>query len=732
MSADHVIDAAWISRRTLVAGSAAVLAAVLAGPGGALFAAPASAATPTGRRTFAFLTDSHADPENATNLARLAAVMRAIELDDPELVLHGGDVTEYGSAPEYREHLARVPATLRDKLVHVPGNHEVRWDVTAFATYDAHVKGRNQELMVGGVQFLLLDPTVVQQEFGYYTRADLDWLRARLQGKPAHVPTVIVVHYPMAEGQYYLVNPEEFLAAIQGRNVRLVLSGHTHRAFVDRFNGLAHVEGPANRNAAQYYRIVAEAERLTIEHVTIPDLARPDQQVVTPGAVVELGGATGRSPMDARAVAAEASGGTLAVRLSTRRLPDDVTARASLLHQAVYAGSRANAWVPLERSGNGFAGRLDVSALPPGEHRVNVELVQGEQRWRCIERFTIAGDAFAPVWEHDLGDMVTGGTAVAGGRVFVPSTAGDVTAFEPTASGPGVAWRAATGPVFTTLAASDALRLVVAGSSDGRVTALRVADGSVAWRADMGRPVMSDPLLATIGGQTSVVVMAGDQLSRLDAATGRRRWTVTAPGIFAGRPAADDQRVYLGAGDGKAWALDAATGAWLWSQDLAGRPNSYRKVIYGPWTNHLALITPDLVLASTVSAGRALNRATGAVVWQIAKSYLYTPPTLLDGGDLLLIDEWGEVRRVDAATGTTRWVTPRLVSRSLDAAPVVVGDTAYVPGTMGDLAAVSLSDGSFRVVRQLSVSPIVSSPAVVGGVLVVGHLDGRVRGYRVG
>lgn len=721
-----------LSRRTLLGGSATVLA-TMALPTGLAQAAPHRPDAVRPSQVFTFFTDPHADPENAVQMLRLGATLEAMAADDPAVVLHGGDVTEYGTVAEYRAYLDLVPPTLRHKIEHVPGNHEIRWDVSAYENYTELVDPTNFAVTVGGVHFRLLDPTVLQLEVGYYSQADLAWVRETLQAKPRNVPTVLVTHYPQAEGQYYVVNPEDLLAAIEGRNVRAVLAGHTHRQRLELINGLTHLEGAAVKNRAQYYRLTTsgagQSFAVTIEHVDIPDPQRPDLTVATELATVDLGPQPGRHRLDPRSVEASATGGILTVRVGTRSLPPDATAQASLYRQEIYAGSTTERWVPLARSGDGFTGTLDVSALPPGEHRVNVEILSDGERWREVLRFDLAGAAFAPLWEYRLGDIITGATAQLGSRIFVPSPDGTVVALEPTASGPGMVWSSEVGPIYTNVAVWPQPGLVVAGSSAGAVTALRAADGSVAWRRDLGRPVMSNPHITTIDGRLVVVVMAEEMLVLLDGTSGAMVWQVAMPGVSAGRVAADDERIYLGLGDGKAWAVDAATAALLWSTELANRAGSYRKLIYGPWTHQVELITPDLVFVSTVAGGRALDRRTGAVVWQIPKSYLYTPVRILDGGDLLLIDEWGEARRVDAATGATRWVTPRLVSRSLDAARVVLGDRALVPGAMGDLTVIDLATGAFQRARQLSVSPIISSPSVANDVLVVGHLDGIVRGY---
>ena len=94
-----------LSRRTALA---ALPAAGLLG-GAAPHPAPGPAAGPSAPSApsqddpirLAFLADTHADPENAENMARLRAAFTAIDAFDPHLVLHGGDVTEHGTAPEF-------------------------------------------------------------------------------------------------------------------------------------------------------------------------------------------------------------------------------------------------------------------------------------------------------------------------------------------------------------------------------------------------------------------------------------------------------------------------------------------------------------------------------------------------------------------------------------------------------------------------------------------------------
>ena len=683
-----------------------------------------------------FLTDSHTDPENAKQMAFLETTFAAIAADEPELVLHGGDVTEYGTAAEYEAYLAAVPQGYGDKLWHVPGNHEIRWDFSAYGQYRNHLHELNLEITAAGIQFLLLDPTVTQQEFGYWTDSDLAWLSERLEAKPAGTPTVLVTHYPMAQSQYFMVNPEALFAAIEGHDVHAILAGHTHRHMVDRFNGLLHMEGAAVKNAAQYYRLDVSgaddrAASLALSQVVLPDAADPSQQEVSEVAILDLADARGRRDLETRLrprrveVSVSDDGLGIVVQLA-RRGQQALTARASRYQQQSYAGSAAEEWIELDWQGDRASGTLDISALPPGEHRVNVEVSDGTTRWRTVERFTVEGTGWARRGQDRIGELVTGATVTIGDRVVVGSSEG-LYGFDLSDGVPVRAWQADTGPVLTNSAAGD--DLVVVGSSDGTVSAVDPGDGSIRWQVDLGHPVMSNPLV-TSDDDPSVVVMAGADLVRLSIEDGAPLWRVTLPAPSAGRAAADGERIYLGTGDGFARAVDLATGEGVWEFEVTERVSSYQRLIYGPWTHQATLVDDDTVLIATVSAGFALSRTTGELRWQIDKSYLYTPAQVLADGDLLLIDEWGEARRVDPGNGQERWVTDRMVSRSLDAAPIIDGDRALVVGTMGDLAVLDLTSGSYEVVRQLDVSPVVSSPSWTDDTLVVAHLDGTVRTYR--
>jgi 3',5'-cyclic AMP phosphodiesterase CpdA len=130
------------------------------------------------------------------------------------------------------------------KLLVAPGNHD---DV---ALLRAHLLAReptsgplDEVLRVGGLRLIGLDSSVPGEVHGELDDAQLDALADEL-ATPAPDGTVLVVHHPpiwsttpMSE-LVALREPERLAAVIRASDVRLVLSGHTHRVSAGTLAGV--------------------------------------------------------------------------------------------------------------------------------------------------------------------------------------------------------------------------------------------------------------------------------------------------------------------------------------------------------------------------------------------------------------------------------------------------------------------------------------------------------------
>jgi outer membrane protein assembly factor BamB len=146
---------------------------------------------------------------------------------------------------------------------------------------------------------------------------------------------------------------------------------------------------------------------------------------------------------------------------------------------------------------------------------------------------------------------------------------------------------------------------VYAGTSDGRLLALDLADGAERWSA----PVSADYLPSTPAALPDGDLVYGVGLARYDAGTGATAWTH--PDVFAyGAPATADGTVFAAVdrkGDSSGFgAWDAGSGAPLWF--VPGTPASY----VGP-----SVADGVAVFVDALGTARALDARDGTERWSV-------------------------------------------------------------------------------------------------------------------
>jgi outer membrane protein assembly factor BamB len=606
---------------------------------------------------FAMVTDSHVGlvPDTDAPAERLSRVYAAIGRLAPDFVLHCGDITDTGLPGEYELYQQTVPATLRGRIRHVPGNHDVRWDPTAKGLYHTHFGSAPYSFDAGGVHFIGLDPTQPLLEPGHCGAAGLEWLARDLGRLAAGTPALLFQHYPVGGGHDYVDDQAALLELIAGHDVRGIVAGHVHRETVTRLDGLTQVTLQAVReDAVFYWADLNDGQELAVSRVTV---AGDGTQASSPVTTVPL---SGRHP--------------------PRMATTGGTPRARLPVAAGGAGLPRHQWrlrlTGSVQGGIATAGRVVVAASTGGDvAAIRVGADPGDRRIAWLWRVRLG-----PVYRRP-------GVASAARTVFVPSADQHLYALD--ADTGLVRWRFAAGaPVLSEpLVAPDHV-VLTAGE---RLLAVDAATGRLAW-AVPGRGFSAGR--AGCDGERVYTAAADGYARAHDLRTGREVWShLMVSGdrhrvvLYGGW----DDVVILGAGAAivatvsGSQALEAATGAPRWT--FPGSTMYPPAVVLGDGT---ALFATEQGVVSRVGL------ADGGTVWQARLGIRVQNAGLAVAGESAwVVSADGRLVRVRLADGHEQGSVRHTLAHCFSA-PAVVGDTLIAGDQDGVVHGIRLGDYSWR------------------------------------
>ncbi|MGA5100580.1 protein kinase domain-containing protein [Streptomyces lavendulocolor] len=341
-----------------------------------------------------------------------------------------------------------------------------------------------------------------------------------------------------------------------------------------------------------------------------------------------------------------------------------------------------------------------------------------------------------------LAAVIAGGVAGVrgGGPADGPATSGGgreaaAPEFRPWAVTPG----ATRGESLTPLCAADADRALYCTAPGLKAARLRPADGATAWAVDAapagaahtagatgapGAPGAAPGTAPVIsGGLVHVRAPDGARLEALAPDTGAVRWAEDVSAYANVLHSGDT--VLLVTADGTVRALDGATGAERWTKRRLAAPGA--QWITGGGGVYAAAASPDAA-ATLVTA---VDPADGRVRWTERLTGALGPVQASSDALLLLSTDadlyTDAVVRLDLSGRTARRVP--LTVPADQAQAVMAGDTVYVVGSGGSLAAVDMTGGSAQRAQRWRLETgvtHVSRPVVAGGHVHLTAADGRL------
>jgi outer membrane protein assembly factor BamB len=251
--------------------------------------------------------------------------------------------------------------------------------------------------------------------------------------------------------------------------------------------------------------------------------------------------------------------------------------------------------------------------------------------------------------------------------------------------------------------------VVHAGTDEGLLLGIDVATGTERYRAKLGGLVRSSPLPVANGVVAGIVDAKGAGAVVAVDAKGKPVWTRKLGAVFSS-PALAAGRVLCGSDDGSLHALEAATGAVVWSAKLGAKVRATPAVggetaIVGAFDGRVA----------------AVRVADGMEAWSRALGHAVYSSACLAGGTAVLGCHEGHLHGLEQATGEPRFETA--TRGPVVSSPVAAGTLVIGASTDGSLY---LLDPSGRILdrQPLAAGGIQSSPALDGTDVVIGSAEG--------
>jgi outer membrane protein assembly factor BamB len=261
--------------------------------------------------------------------------------------------------------------------------------------------------------------------------------------------------------------------------------------------------------------------------------------------------------------------------------------------------------------------------------------------------------------------------------------------------------------------------LLLLRQQDGSVLALDPASGETRWQANSG---VAGTLPAALA--EGLVVVAGAGAAALDAATGRTLWSAPLPPLAA-PPVVAGGQVLLGGEDGTLHALDARSGAPLWtyatSAPLEAAPvvDERRRVLLGTGARRVVALRADergserwrfkvggalgsppalfedaVLFAAYDAVLYAFRRGNGHLAWRAPLPSRPLSGPLLARGAVLVACHESEIVGYDARSGQRlgNLTTPA----PMQTPPLLADDTLYVGLRDRSLVALRLAEATLE------------------------------------
>ena len=331
---------------------------------------------------------------------------------------------------------------------------------------------------------------------------------------------------------------------------------------------------------------------------------------------------------------------------------------------------------------------------------------------QSMQQYYGAGARRKAAWKITTGNAIEANPGAGNGVVYVGSTDNNLYAVD-IANG-RQAWTYQAGTV--TAAPEVAGDIVCLSTNEGHFSALRAANGAVAWELDTNMPATYRRTWA-VNGASVILAREMAALQAYDAATGTKGVSFSTQEPYVMALSARGGVLYALDATGILYAFTAATGAEVWRKQLLSSDDH-------PGTG-LTVDGDNLYLGTTAGTLYSVAAASGRVLWTYRSGSGMESDPVAANGIVYVKDNNGNLVAISAANGKKLWARGS-VNTGFAGLTVASGRIYYSTA----LAIQALDAKSAAPVWAFTASggvsggaEFLSTPVVANGLVLVGCSD---------
>jgi len=272
---------------------------------------------------------------------------------------------------------------------------------------------------------------------------------------------------------------------------------------------------------------------------------------------------------------------------------------------------------------------------------------------------------------------------------------------------------------------------VLLGTMNGQILVLDRDTGTIDWRAQLSSEILAAPLQR----DGIIVVRCIDgRVFGLNADTGLREWVYdrSVPLLTLrgnSEPVIRGGQVFVGHDDGTLTALNLADGQLLWEQRVGTPEGRTQLDRLADIDGHMEIVGLDIYAVSERNRMASVALDSGRLLW--VKDVGSNSGLTVARTQMVLSDSEDRIWMLDRRSGSTAWSNEQLLRRGLSR-PVLQGGFVAVADSEGYVHWLDAETGEFVARERSSKDAPASAPLVVGNVLFLLDVDGKLSAWRVG